>query len=98
MTVEKILAWQRSVRNHIIVEVLRDYGYVDARGMGVRTKVIPALKMDDAYSIFDATDDYMKVVVGKASVKLPEITVKVSVKRRVKRRGTCSQQSVIIAM
>ena len=44
MTVEKMVAGQRSARNLIIVEVLRDYGYVDARGMGVRTKVIPALK------------------------------------------------------
>ncbi|MBC2710099.1 MAG: putative DNA binding domain-containing protein [Desulfosarcina sp.] len=80
MTVEKMLAGQRSARNHIIVEVLRDYGYVDARGMGVRTKVIPALKVDDAHSLFDATDDYMKVVVGKASGKTGEITAKVSVK------------------
>jgi len=35
MTVEKMLAGQRSARNPLIVEVLRDYGYVDARGMGV---------------------------------------------------------------
>lgn len=38
MTVEKMLAGQRSPRNPIIVEVLRDYGYVDARGMGVRNR------------------------------------------------------------
>jgi len=25
----------------LIVEILRDYGYVDARGMGVRNKIIP---------------------------------------------------------
>jgi len=69
MTVEKMLAGQRSARNHIIVEVLRDYGYVEARGMGVRTKVIPALKAGGAQSHFDATEDYLKVLVGKASVK-----------------------------
>ena len=57
MTVEKMLTGQRSARNHIVVEVLRDYGYVDARGMGVRTKVIPALKAGGAQSLFDATDD-----------------------------------------
>ena len=34
MTVEKMLAGQRSARNPLIVEVLRDCGYVDARGMG----------------------------------------------------------------
>ena len=80
MTVEKMMAGQRSARNHIIVEVLRDYGYVDARGMGVRTKVMPALKAGGIRSVFDATDDYLKVVVGKASVKAIEIAKKVSVK------------------
>jgi ATP-dependent DNA helicase RecG len=81
MTVEKMLAGQRSARNHIIVEVLRDYGYVDARGMGVRTKVIPALKAGGVQFLFDAADDYVKVVVGKTSVKTAGSTTKVSVKR-----------------
>lgn len=27
-----------------LVNVMRDYGYVDARGMGVRNKVIPAMR------------------------------------------------------
>ncbi|MBW2613532.1 MAG: winged helix-turn-helix transcriptional regulator, partial [Deltaproteobacteria bacterium] len=80
MTVEKMLAGQRSARNHIIVEVLRDYGYVDARGMGVRTKVIPALKAECVQSLFDVTEDYVKVVVGKASVNPLESAAKVSVK------------------
>lgn len=80
MTVEKMLAGQRSARNHIIVEVLRDYGYVDARGMGVRTKVIPALKAGGVQALFDAADDYVKVVVGKVSGKTPESVAKVSVK------------------
>ena len=44
MTVEKMVAGQRSARNPLIVEVLRDYGYVDARGMGVRNKIIPLLR------------------------------------------------------
>ncbi len=57
MNIEKMLAGQRSARNNIIVEVLRDYDYVDARGMGIRTKVIPPLK---SKVTFDATDDYLK--------------------------------------
>jgi ATP-dependent DNA helicase RecG len=65
MTVEKVLAGQRSARNHIIVDVLRDYGYVDARGMGVRVKVIPALKAWDSRYAYEATEDYVKIVVGK---------------------------------
>jgi len=44
MTIEKMIAGRRSPRNHAIVDVLRDYGYVDARGMGVRNKIIPLLR------------------------------------------------------
>jgi ATP-dependent DNA helicase RecG len=44
MTVAKMIAGQRSARNPLIVDILRDYGYVDARGMGVRTKIIPLMK------------------------------------------------------
>lgn len=32
MTVETMLAGQHSPRNPLLVEVMRDYGYVDARG------------------------------------------------------------------
>jgi ATP-dependent DNA helicase RecG len=67
MTVEKMMAGQRSARNHIIVDVLRDYGYVDARGMGVRVKVIPALEARDAKYAYEAMDDYVKIIVGKSS-------------------------------
>jgi ATP-dependent DNA helicase RecG len=69
MTVEKMMAGQRSARNHIIVDVLRDYGYVDARGMGIRVKVIPALEARNAKYIYEATDDYVKITVGKTLVK-----------------------------
>ena len=31
-------------RNPIIMNILRDHGYVDARGMGVRTKIIPLIE------------------------------------------------------
>jgi hypothetical protein len=41
MTVEKMIAGQRSPRNPFIVEVLRDYGYVDAPGMGGKDKDHP---------------------------------------------------------
>ena len=72
MTVEKMVAGQRSPRNLIIVEVLRDYGYVDARGMGVRTKVIPALKAVGVEPVFQATDDYVKTLLRKAEKHLNE--------------------------
>jgi ATP-dependent DNA helicase RecG len=62
MTVEKMLAGQRSARNPLIVEVLRDYGYVDARGMGVRTKIVPLLKQYNGVPPdLDPTEDYLLV-------------------------------------
>lgn len=64
MTIEKMIAGQRSARNPIIVEVLRDYGYVDARGMGIRTKVIPLIrKFVKKDPLFEATEDYIKVTL-----------------------------------
>lgn len=66
MTVAKMLAGQRSPRNNLIMEIMRDYGYVDARGMGVRTKVIPLMKqMNQADPVFEATDDYLKSVLPR---------------------------------
>ena len=71
MTIEKMLAGQRSPRNPIIVEIMRDYGYVDARGMGVRTKIIPLMRRENNVDpIFEATEDYVKTILprGKAPV------------------------------
>lgn len=33
----------RYAHNQTLVNVMRDYGYVDARGMGIRTKIIPGM-------------------------------------------------------
>lgn len=64
MTIEKMKAGQRSPRNTIIMEVLRDYGYVDYRGMGVRTKIVPLTrKLSGKDPDFDLTDDYLKTVL-----------------------------------
>ncbi|MGA7979110.1 MAG: ATP-binding protein [Chromatiaceae bacterium] len=60
MTVAKMLAGQQSARNPLIVGVLRDYGYVDARGMGVRTKIIPLLERCNGMPPdLEPTEDYM---------------------------------------
>lgn len=68
MTVEKMKAGQRSPRNTLIIEILKDYGYVDARGMGIRTKVIPLMKqINGVEPIFEATEDYLKTVLLKKS-------------------------------
>lgn len=63
MTVEKMKAGLRSTRNQILVEVLKDYGYVDARGMGIRTKVIPLMKAAGKEPGFEATEDYLKTIL-----------------------------------
>jgi ATP-dependent DNA helicase RecG len=64
MTIEKMKAGQRSPRNPLIMEVLRDYGYVDYRGMGVRTKVVPlTLAHTGKEPSFVATDDYLETVL-----------------------------------
>lgn len=68
MTVEKMVAGQRSARNPLIVEVLRDYGCVDARGMGVRKKIIPLLlKENGTEPDFMATEDYLTVVMYRST-------------------------------
>lgn len=44
VTAEGIRKGMRYARNQMLVNVMRDYGYVDARGMGVRAKVIPGMR------------------------------------------------------
>lgn len=66
MTIEKMKAGQRSARNTIIMEVLKDYGYVDGRGMGVRTKIIPLMKTENGKEpFFELTEDYLKLSLYK---------------------------------
>ena len=66
MTIEKMIAGQRSPRNPLIMEILRDYAYVDARGMGVRTKIIPLMKsFNHTEPDFELTDDYLKTTLFK---------------------------------
>lgn len=64
MTLEKMLAGQRSSHNPILVEVMRDYGYVDARGMGVRRKIVPLTREYAGRDAgFELTDDYLRVTL-----------------------------------
>lgn len=70
MTVEKMLAGQRSPRNPLIADVLRNYGYVDERGMGVRNKIVPLLQSQNgAKPEFTATKDYLRLVMPRGSVR-----------------------------
>ena len=64
MTVEKMIAGRRYARNNILMEIMRDYEYVDHRGMGIRSKVLPLLK---AYKhpepSFEANEDHLKTTL-----------------------------------
>jgi ATP-dependent DNA helicase RecG len=68
MSIEKMKAGQRSPRNLLIMEVLRDYGYVDYRGMGVRTKIVPLTRAHTGKEpAFSLTDDYLKTTLYRKS-------------------------------
>ena len=75
MTVEKMLAGQRSARNPVIVEVMRDYGYVEHRGMGVRRKIVPLTRdYTGKDAAFELTDDYLRVTLP-ARITTPDDSV-----------------------
>lgn len=69
MTVAKMIAGQRYTRNTIIMEIMRDYGYVDYRGMGIRKKVIPAMERNNNPApLFEATEDYLKTTLYRRNI------------------------------
>ncbi len=47
VTIEGMRSGMRYARNQTLVNVMRDYGYVDARGMGIRNKVIPLMRANN---------------------------------------------------
>ena len=66
MTIEKIKAGQQSPRNPHIVRILRDYGLMDDRGMGIRRKVIPLMReRNRTEPEFEATGDHFRVTLWK---------------------------------
>jgi len=68
MSIEKMLAGQRSARNPVIMEMMRDYGYVEQRGMGVRRKIVPLTRdVAGRDALFEATDDFVRVTLPSAS-------------------------------
>jgi len=93
MTVDKMIAGLRSPRNPILVEVLKDYGYVDARGMGVRTKIIPLMRAEGSEAVFEASEDYLRTVLrqikrqviaslNKKNLNVPSISASLNLLQR----------------
>jgi ATP-dependent DNA helicase RecG len=44
VTVEKMKEGLRAARNELLKEILRDYGYVEHLGMGVRNRIIGSMR------------------------------------------------------
>ena len=59
----KMKSGQQAPRNANIVHILRDYGIMDDRGMGIRRKVIPLMAEHNGREpTFEAAEDYFRVL------------------------------------
>ncbi len=66
MSITKMKAGQRSPRNQLIMDTLKDCGYVESRGMGVRTKIIPLMRRQNGREpVFEATEDCLKTILPR---------------------------------
>ena len=66
MTIGKIIEGQQAPRNTNMVRILRDYGLMDDRGMGIRRTVIPVMREHNGVlPDFEAAEDYFKVTLWK---------------------------------
>lgn len=62
VTVERMKLGLRVPRNPILIQTLRDYGYVEHMGMGVRNKIIKGmLEHDGKEPTFMADEDRLMV-------------------------------------
>ena len=68
VTIDGLRSGMRYARNQTLVNVLRDYGYVDARGMGIRNKVIPLMNDNNGTDPeFDEEDNRFTVRLWKGA-------------------------------
>ena len=66
VAVEKATEGPCVPRNSNIVNILRDYDFMEHRGMGIRRKVIPLTRAHNGTDPqFDATEDYFEVTLRK---------------------------------
>lgn len=78
------------------MEVLKDYQYVEARGMGGRVKVIPVMRTFNRFEpVFEATDDYLKTTLFYLNSNLSVKNEKTSEKMSGKIIALISQNSNI---
>ena len=63
-----MMAGRRSPRNLLISEVMRDYGYADGHGMGVRNRIVPLLRDRNGVAPeFGANEDHLKLTMRRAA-------------------------------
>jgi ATP-dependent DNA helicase RecG len=66
VTVERMKQGLRIPRNPILIQTLKDYGYVEHMGMGVRNKIIAGMKKHNGTEPdFIADDLQLRVVLFK---------------------------------
>lgn len=64
LTWEKVVAGQQYPRNPLLIRIIKDYGYMDDRGLGIRRKVIPILR-EKGYPeiVSESSEDFVKLIV-----------------------------------
>lgn len=68
MTIQKMIGGRRAWRNPITVRALCDYGYADARGLGVRRTVIPLVReCSGREPLYVATEDFVRVAMPRGA-------------------------------
>ena len=69
-TIEGLKKGFRYYRNQTLVNIMRDYGYIDARGMGIRLKIIPqTIELTGQEPQFIATDYDFTVIIPRPQNK-----------------------------
>ena len=66
VTVKKMREGIRAARNELLKDILRDYGYIDHQGMGVRRKIIEAMRAHNGTEVdLEERDDRFVVRLWK---------------------------------
>lgn len=92
MTVEKMIGGRHSRRNPMVASVLQYYGYVDARGIGVRNKIIPLVTEQSgiAPELRETEDDFRVTMLRKPSAgRAWERSCEPSISKRDRRQVGC---------
>lgn len=66
MTIKQMIAGQQEIRNANIIRILRDYEFMEHKGMGIRRQVLPLMKeRNNTEPEFEATESSFKVTLHR---------------------------------